>query len=872
MLEMDRLRTQHRINPLGIDARHPVFRWAWRGEAPVSWRLQVWQEDSAGPIWDSGALGMESQLGLRYAGPPLQSRRRYHWRVGSDRGAWSSFASFEMGLLEPEDWQAEWVGYPAAASDDGRTLYLRGHTTLPGTVVRARAYASALGWYRLFVNDTDVTGDALVPRWTPLDHIIEYQVYDVTGALRTGSNFFSLAVGDGRYRGALGITHRRAVYGKRLAGLLQIEAELADGRIVRTVSDTDWWAGGGRILRSDPMGGEIADLRIDERAWLAAGVPPTGFVPAEPLPRHPRRLVAEEVERVRAVGWLRPERILRSPAGKYLIDFGQNIAGVPALTLEGPAGERVDLTASEVLTPQGELDIDYVSLIGPAAPQRDVVTLAGEPTRYQPRFTLHGFRFLEVSGPVSERALRDAEAAIISTDLEEVGRFCCSDERLNRLFQNIKWSMRANFTDTATDCPTRERSGWTGDIQIFGETATMLFDVAAFLGRYIDNLGLEQWADGTIPPFIPAECSKASGRPSVTTRVTRTSTGWGDVAVVLPWTLYQAYGDPSFLERGWTAMTRWVGYLETEARTKRGRGRWFSKRLGAHDRYILGSGFQWGEWLRAGDRAPQVIRDLLIPDASLATAYFALSAGILAKAADVLGREREASAYEVLARRVREAWRAAFVREDGLIGQNRQEDYIRALAFELLPAHERPAAAERLAQLVAEADHHLATGFLSTSLLLPTLGAHGYAETAYRVLMQTTTPSWLHQVEQGATTTWETWPGYTRRGRAYMSHNHYAFGSVASWMIDGIAGLGRAAPGYRRLRIAPKIGGDLTHATASVMTPFGTASSGWERRGDQVTLLVEVPPGTTAEILFDGRHEVEAGCYRFTGSVSGSDA
>ncbi|MEV3963304.1 family 78 glycoside hydrolase catalytic domain [Nocardia sp. NPDC050193] len=873
------LRTDRRTAPMGIDNPMPEFSWlpaaADSGRtAQAAYLIEVSPSAAFGAdtVWRSGPVESALPFGARYQGPPLRSRSRYHWRVRvadahGRSGAWSEPAWFETGVLDPGLWSAQWVSAaPATLPDPDAAVYLRGTVELPEAVVRGRAYVSGLGWYRFFVNGRDLTGPALVPRWTPFDAIVEYRTYDVTHDFRRGRNIIALALGDGRYRGHIGMSARRAVYGDRLAGFAQIELDLADGRTVTVVTDQSWYGGPGRIRAADPMHGERSDLRIPDDDWLHDDNPPARMAPVQVLPPTARALVAEELPPVCAIETMAPRTITRTASGAQLVDFGQNFAGVVRIKLSGRRGSRIRLTHSELLTPAGELDLTYLDA-PPAmkvAPQRDEVILAGREEWFQPWFTIHGFRYLEVDGLGPDLEPGDVQGVVLSSDLPVTGTFECSDERLNRLQRNVLWSLRSNFTDTPTDCPTRERSGWTGDIQVFAPTAALLVDAYGYLNRYLRNLAIEQFPDGTVPPFVPSEASTFSGGPGRLARITATAVGWGDAAVMLPWTIYRYYGDTTVLRRQYDSMRQWVGHLERTARTKRSPSRWLRKRVGAKERYILDTGFHWGEWLRPGEPFAVLARDLLWHRPVVATAYFAHSTRQLSRIAEVIGSAADAEYYAELSDCVADAWRSAFVRPDGRIGADRQDD-VRALAFDLLTPQQRPAAVTRLARLIERADHHIGTGFLSTPMILPVLAAAHRADLAFDLLLQTSAPSWLYQVERGATTTWETWDAYRGDGRGRGSHNHYAFGTVAQWLIEGLAGITPAEPGYRVVRVEPCVGGSLTHASASVTTPFGIARSSWRSSGERVHLEVTIPPGATGDIrLGDGLVEpVSSGTHRF---------
>ncbi len=872
------LRTNGRTAPLGIDSPAPVFSWlpvADDDAEQVVYVIEVSCSERFGVelVWCSGRVESALPFDVAYQGPPLRSRCRYHWRVRLEdsqggTGQWSDPASFETGVLDPALWSAEWItAAPLTLPSADAAVYLRGSVELTEEVVHGRAYVSGLGWYRFFVNGRDLTGAALVPRWTPFDKIVEYQTYDVSENFRRGRNIIALAIGDGRYRGRNGMSARRAVYGDRLAGFAQIELALADGSTVTVVTEKGWHGGPGRILASDPMHGEHIDLRISDDDWLIGDNPPARMSPVEVLPPASRSLVAEELPPVREIDALTPRTITRLPSGAQIVDFGQNMAGVVRIRLSGPEGAQVRLTHSELLAPDGELDLTYLDAppIMKVAPQRDEVTLGGRDEWIEPWFTIHGFRYIQVDGLGHNLGRDDVRAMVLSTDLPVTSTFECSDQRLNQLQRNVLWGLRSNFTDTPTDCPTRERSGWTGDIQVFAPTAALLVDAHGYLNRYLRNLALEQFPDGTVPPFVPRETSTFNGGRNRLVRITASAVGWGDVAVMLPWTLYRYYGDATVLRRQYDSMRQWVDHLERTARTERSPTRLLRKRVGARERYILDTGFHWGEWLRPGEPFAMLARDLLWHRPVVATAYFAHSTMLMSRIAEVIGSTADARHYAELSECVRDAWRSAFVQPDGRIGADHQDDYVRALAFDLLTPQQRPGVVERLTQLIEQAGNHVGTGFLSTSMILPVLADNGRAQLAFDLLLQTTSPSWLHQIERGATTVWETWDAYDKNGKGKGSHNHYAFGAVAQWLIEGIAGIIPAEPGYRVIRVQPCVSGGLTHASASITTPFGVARSSWRVDGERVELDVTIPSGATGDIrLGDGRVErVGAGTHGF---------
>ncbi|AFR49449.1 alpha-L-rhamnosidase [Gordonia sp. KTR9] len=735
-----------------------------------------------------------------------------------------------------------------------------------GQVRTARLRASALGWYRAFVNGDDQTGPALVPRWTPFDQYVEFQDYDVTTTLVTGNNRIGLVLGDGRYRGGLGAFQHDSVYGDRLAGWAQLTIEYVDGTRDEYVTDTTWKVGAGPIVRSDPMAGEVVDLRVPSALDPATVI--GGFPHAAVTPSGARQLIAEEVERVTEIGRLSAASIIRTPSGKQLVDFGQNASGVVRIRLSGPPGRVVRLNHGEIKGADGELDIKYLTPFRawPHKPQTDQVTLDGRTMWWQPWFTIHGFRFVEVEGLDANLTSEDIEFVVLSTALEETGSFTASDPRLQKLYENVRWSMRSNFTDTPTDCPTRERSGWTGDAQVFAAAGTVFADIDAYFRRFLRNLAAEQLPDGRMPIYAPAEASEFSGGMARTTRMLSGSAGWGDAIVLIPWTLYSYYGDTTVLESSYPAAQRWIDFLGNRAAAPSRRKRGRRGRVSAHhEQFIVEKGFDWGEWMRPGESfLSSAVDSFRRSGATVATAYYEHSARVLGKIAGVLERTDDERRYTDLADSIRLAWREAYLGPDGRIGIDRQDDYVRALAFGLLDEQERPAAAARLAGLVIAADYHLGTGFLSTPMLLDTLRDNGYADVAYRLLLQETTPSWLDQVNRGATTTWETWEGYTKRGSAANSHNHYSFGAVARFLVEHVAGVAPGKAGFETIEFRPGLESGLTSAAAAVGTPRGTASIAWRKTVGHFSVHVVVPPGalgkleisSESHLLTEGEHDL----------------
>lgn len=889
------LRTNGLRTPLGLDSPNPEFQWRHTAsltsaDAQRKCTLRVSRSKTFNPDtleWESNTINIEAgQVNVRYEGKPLESRTRYYWCIYTpDTGEGTSTCTtsvdqswFETGFFSPDDWTAQWISpIITQAESDDKPVYLRGQIDVLHRPLRGRAYATACGWYKLFINGIDITGAALVPRWTPFDQYIEYQVYDITANLRVGTNYVSVVVADGRFRGHLGI-EGRACYGTRLAALVQIETYCDDGTFLSTGTNNTWRSFNGPIIHSDSKHGQVTDARYTLDEWLGLSqINPPGEelkpeAGVEILPSPTTKLVFEEVERVQQLFRIRCQSIVQSPKGCQIIDFGQNIVGIIDIRLRGKAGSTVTLSYSEIIGKDGEVNLSYVApWLMPDKPQQDIVYLSDEEINYRPWFGIYGFRYVEVKGLDELLTTSDVQGIILATDFAQSthadpmdplqcqqaissSSFHCSDVRLEKLYQNVFWSTLGNLTDTATDCPTRERMGWTGDVQIFVPTMTKFFNVLPFFRRYLKNLAAEQLPNGNVPPYIPSGASRHRGGMSYFIQMTSQSTGWGDASVIIPWSLYWYYGDKGILASQYDSMRRWVDSLARRAREETSWRRWFFGGIGALEQYILDTGFQWGEWLRASDPFASTIAQVLWDSPAISTAYLAHSADLLSRAAGVLGKEEDQALYYGLYQQTAKAWREAFVKDGGRrIAHDRQDDYVRGLAFSLLEPHQRKGAIDRLVELVQAADFHLTTGFMSTGLLLPTLADNGRSDVAYRVLLQDTTPSWLYQVQAGATTTWETWEGYDKSDNAFMSHNHYAFGTVAQWLQEGVAGISPISPGWKQIKIAPYIGGGISHAAASVDTPHGLVRSSWnlDVATGRVELDVNIPHCCVAVVVME---------------------
>lgn len=878
------LRVEHLGEALGITVRRP--RLSWR--LPAGARRQVAYQLRAG-AWDSGRVDSDRSLLVPYAGPPLRSGERVDWtvRVWTDvgRSAWAAHSSWETGLLDPDDWTAEWIEpaeYDEVRATTPRPAYLlRGSVRVDGPVTQARLHATAHGIYEFFVNGHRVGDLELTPGFTSYGSTLQVQTYDVTGLLTPGENTLGAVLSDGWFRGQNGGLRLTDVFGERVALLAQVELESADGARMRTGTGGHWTWRIGPILGADLMQGQSVDLRTDAGEWSRPGGPETGWSAVTVRDFDLTRLRSSPAPPVRRVEELRPVNVTRPAADRQVFDLGQNVNGWIRLTDLGPAGTDLHLAHGETLDETGDVTLDNVAMkpneeLSQREPrcaniglplQEDHVRSAGiAGAGFEPRHTIHGFRQVRVEGHPRDLSADDLLGVVVHTDVRRTGWFACSDDRINRLHEAAVWSFRGNACDIPTDCPTRERAGWTGDWQIFVPTAAMLYDVAGFSAKWLRDLATEQEPNGRvldqIPNAVPIELAKILGFDNG-------AAGWGDAAVIVPWEIHRAYDDPGLLAEQWPSMTAWVDYAARAAREHRHPDRAAARPVPLpHERYLWDTGFHWGEWLEPGiDDVGAHIAGLAATDhGEVATAYLHRSAQLLARVATLLDRHEDERHYQELADAVKDAWQREYIAPDRTLTRDTQAAHVRALAFDLAPAELRRPLAQRLADLVRTAGTHLGTGFLATPYLLPVLADGGHLEVAYDLLFQDTEPSWLTMIDRGATTVWELWDGVNESGTARASLNHYSKGAVISFLYRHVAGLRLLddGPAYRRFVIAPQLDSRITWARAVHDSPYGRIEAAWQIQAGGFRLEVDVPPGTSAKVHMPDGRRLEARPGRVT--------
>jgi alpha-L-rhamnosidase len=844
------LRTEYMADPLGIDAANPRLGWqlraGGRGVSQSAYQVRVARDERAlragrGLVWDSGRVASGESTQRPYEGPPLASGAAYCWQVrvwdaAGIASPWSDVGTWEMGLLVPADWQAWWIE-PNLPGDVGPSPLLRREFVVRAPVRRARAYVTSHGLYELMLNGRRVGDQVFTPGWTSYNKRLQYQTYDVTSLLSGGRNAVGATLGNGWYRGYLAWQDRHNIYGDHLALLLQIVVTYVDGREEVVGSDGQWKAATGPIQMSEIYHGETYDARLAKPGWAEPGYDDRGWSPVLVADHRKDLLVAPVSPPVRKTQELKPLRVFRTPGGDLVADMGQNMVGWVRLEAQGPAGTTITVRHAEVLDAAGNF---YTANLRAAKATARYTLKGGGPEVFEPHFTFFGFRYVAVDGYPGELTPEKLTGVVIHSDLAAAGEFRTSDPMINQLQHNIVWGQRGNFLDVPTDCPQRdERLGWTGDAQVFAATAAFNRDVAGFFTKWLADLAADQFEDGRVPHVVPNVLPTSGGNEP------GGSAAWGDAAVIIPWTIYLEYGDRRLLEHQYPSMARWVDF----------------------ERRRAGPAFVWAGDPHFGDWLAYATGDADYPGATtgkdlIATAFFAHSADLMARAARVLGKDDDAARYRELVARVAAAFLREFVTPNGRVGENTQTAYVLALQFDLLPEPLRAQAAERLARDVRERGH-LTTGFVGTPYLCHVLARFGHLQEAYLLLTRREYPSWLYPITRGATTIWERWDGQRPDGSfqdaSMNSFNHYAYGAIGDWMYRVVAGLDLdpEAPGYRHVLVRPQPGGGLTSVSASHESPYGPVASAWTLDKGRFELTVTIPPNARATVRLPGARLAE---------------
>ena len=820
-----------------IDTTAPRFSWRLdsdeRGVRQTAYQIRIVEIDSEGrklgksvetPRIESDDTQWVTVTNFRPKPRSLYSWQLRAWDNHGGASTWTEPQRFGTGLLG-DRWPADWIsdGRWVPTFETAPARYFRQTFKIENKPVRARLYVSAFGLAEPWLNGAKATEDLFIPGWPDYRRRVFYAAFEVTPMLRVGDNTLGLVLGDGWYSGTMIPRHQ---YGQQPMVSAFLDLTDGNGKVTTITTGTNWlWSDSGPITMNSIYHGETYDARRELDHWCD----PTPGASEQWQPvtvksgssrNTPAAFTARISPPVRRIERLKPVAVTRRAPDVHIYDLGQNIAGWIRLRVKAEAGRDITIRFAEMLEADGSL---HTRALRSAKATAHYIAKGTGVEQWEPRFTYFGFRYVELSG--AEEPLPDAiEGVVVHTELQPIGKFECSNPLLNQLWHNTLWSQKGNFLELPTDCPQRdERAGWMGDAQVFAPTALYNMDAGTFYRQWLFSVrdGLRDDPRGGFPDVAPY------------TGFGFGSAGWGEAGVIVPWNVWLHTGDRRVLEENLPAIQHALELMAAQSPDG-----------------IRVCPSAWGDWLSPGfPRYKSPPRQDLI-----ATAYYAHAADLAARIADILERPALAASNRALRDQARSAFQRAYIAPDGRVADDVQTSYLLTLAFDLAPPELREKIVGHLVHTFAEKDNHLATGFLGTPLITPVLTDVGRADLAYEVLQQTTYPGWLFPVKNGATTIWERWNSWTPEegfNKENMnSFNHYAYGSVVSWLYDTVAGLQPLpeAPGWKRFRIAPLPGGGLTHATGRVMTPHGLASSAWQVEKNEVKLVVMIPPNTEAEV------------------------
>jgi alpha-L-rhamnosidase len=868
------LKTEYKVNPV-IEVGQPRLSWELTDvvknqvqtayQIMVSSSLQKAQAKTA-DVWDSGKINGNQTNQISYKGKALQKATVYYWQVkvwdkNGKASVYSSIATFETGLMGKTNWQAKWIGNDLTALVKGKEYhlppapYFRKEVALKSPIKKARLYVTALGLYEFYINGKKIGKDHFTPGWTDYDKRVYYQTYDVTANLKAGENAFGAMVSDGWYAGYLGYALLvgnpvvKNFYGKVPLLKAQIEVEYANGKKEIIGTDETWKTNHGAMVEADILNGETYDARLEFKGWANTEFKGAGWKDAQVYPdKEERKIEIYPGDPLQVYTELKAKTVTERAGGKYIFDMGQNFAGNVRLKVKGKAGDKIVLKYGEVLFPNGDLMTENLR----KARATDTYILKGDPNgeTYTPRFTYHGFQYVEVSGFKAKPALDAITGVVLTSMTPEVGSFVTDNKMINQLYHNITWTQRSNYFDIPTDCPQRdERLGWTGDAQAYVKSATFNTDISAFFTKWLVDLNDAQRADDTYPIYAPA--------PNL--RVTDTySPGWSEAGIICPYTIYKTYGDTKVIEKFWPNMQAYLQFLETKSK-----GEYVFKEASFEDINPKGG---FGDWLSVGKKTP--------PD-MLATMYYGYVASMMAEMANAIGKKEDAEKYQMVFSKIKEAFLKNYSDADGKFKTNAaaygdgkgyvdgemgftgntQTAYANAIYMNMINPAMQHNAGDRLADLIEDNGGKLSTGFLGVKPLLPALSKTGHTDEAYKLLLSTTYPSWGFEVINGANTIWERWNSYVK-GKGFEnnagmnSFNHYAFGSINEWFFGNAAGIKVGQAGYRTFIIKPEIAKEgLGYVKASYHSLNGEIVSSWKKVGGKLQLHVEIPVNTTAKVF-----------------------
>ena len=849
------LRCEYRVNPLAVNPVNPRLSWNLesnqRGQRQTAYRILVAGSEAnlaanKGDLWDTGKVNSDESVQVVYAGRKLSSRMRYYWKVrvwdkDGKASAWSRPVVWKIGLLENADWKGSWITIGPRQNEDAAPT-LRREFTLKKPVEQAYIYVCGLGYYELYINGGKIGDNVLDPAQTDYEQRTFYVPYDVTDKLKQSHNAIGVILGDGWYnqnkvwQKGIHKVEGGTVYGRPKL-LLQLEITYTDGSIETVVTDGKWKAATGPIVANNVYAGETYDARLERPGWAGAGFDESDWSNAVLTEMPGGKLVSQMLPAIKRIKTIKPVGIINPSPGVYVYDMGQNFAGWARLKVKASAGTAIKLRFAEALAPDGSIDPASTGPDATGVVQTDIYICKGGGTEvWQPRFTYHGFRYVEMTGFEGKPSLDNLEGIVVHTAVEPAGHFQCSDEMLNRIHQAAIWTQVSNLHGVPTDCPARERCGWLGDTQVTAEMSIYNFDMALFWTKYIGDIRTAasgqyettRYGTGFHTRYIG---TKKAGIPTMVAPGRRgraeASPDWGTAIVQLPWYLYLYYGDESILRQYYSGMKQWVDHLHQLAKNG-----------------IVTQGL--GDWCPPGGNSK-----MQCPIPLTSTAYYYFDVKILADTARILGKTDDAAHYRKLSAEIRTAFINKFLdKEQATYGCQTADAF--ALYLGLVPEGKADDIANSLVRDVVEKhDGHLSTGIHGLRHLYWALSHYGHSDVAYQILTQITFPSFAEMFARGATTLWETMMPSASDGRLPDgSHNHPMQGGFDAWFYSGVAGINPTSksPGFKHIVLQPRLIKQLQWAGASYRSMYGLIESKWRNEEDIFQWRITIPPNTTATV------------------------
>lgn len=824
------VQTEYRSNPKGLSVRIPRFSWKLESDRKNTVQAAYTLRVSCGnqTVWDSGRTETDQSVLVPYAGEPLMPEERYEVELAvednhgniSEAGAW-----FETGVLDAGTFRAKMITHDFPAEETACPVFCRRFRT-EKEVQKAVIYATAYGVYELYLNGSRIGRAYMAPGWTSYHHRLQYQYYDITETLQK-DNLLEMPVGNGWYKGILGFDCRPDRYGDRTGAFAEIHIWYAGGEKEVIATDESWGVRTGSIRYSEIYMGETIDT--DDPDIREGNVSAAAFDKSV--------LTPQECEPVRVTQRIGAKKVWRDPKGNLLADFGQNLTGLVEVRIKGEKGQKIRIRHAEVLDKDGVFYPDTLR----TAVSHDTYILNGEEQILMPHFTFHGFRYIAIDG-IDDARPEMFTACAMHSDMAKTGEFRCSNEKVNRLQSNISWGLRDNFFDIPTDCPQRdERLGWMGDAQVFSWTAAFNRNTARFFTKWMRDISAESSLEKGVPHVVPDLLGNYS------------SAAWSDAAVIIPWVVYQTYGDVRILEESWKCMHEWADYIQDKTNED---GLWMS-------------GYQYGDWLaldrEEGDGSVGATDVYLV-----ANAYYLYVTDLVRQTAEVLGKKEEAACYQKLYDKTLESFREEYFTPRGRIVSETQTGCVLALYFHLAREKDKERILRALTENIENHKNHLTTGFVGTPYLCHALSENGAHETASALFMKEDYPSWLYAVNMGATTVWEKWNGIYPDGSmphpGLNSMNHYANGAVGDWMYRKIGGINQLEAGYHKFYIRPMFVRGIEEAETELETPYGKIRSYWSCKNNKIVVKVAVPANTTAVLYLpekDGEIALGSGEYSY---------